>query len=133
MPIIAILWQYRTQIMYFVLISLAVFVIWWFGFHVPKVNEERRQEIIELNKQIKSRDNAINLLGAIGAAHAQAEKQYEDNLRRIRAGHKPSRTGIFVLGGVLPAVFTGYSSAGGAATTDDAGTVRPEGAILPNR
>lgn len=95
-----------------VAIAAILGLLYWAFIHNPKVIKKLETEKAAAEQQVVAAHNAINLLGNINTAHMKTEKEYEENLRRIRNGRKPSRTGIFVMSGMLPPLFETYSSAG---------------------
>lgn len=109
--IIAFIIKHRRLILEIAACLILAIILWWAFIHNPRKIKQLEITIAEQNREIKAREAAINLITNIERAHDEIDRQSNRNITIIRTDPRPSRTGYFILGGVLPTVHQTYTAA----------------------
>lgn len=104
--LLSLLWSNRELILKGVAVTVLAFAAWWYFIHNPKTIKALEVKVMETQRQVELRDNAINLLGTISREKEKITNAENDNLRKIRTGNKPSVRGVFVHDGMLADLYT---------------------------
>lgn len=100
--LISWLWQNKQLVLEIIGAAIIAGVIYWFGFHNPKVIKEQQAQIAQQATQIKAAQGAITLLGDIQEGKVKVDEKVQAQLTSVHhVVFKHHTTSVFLRAGRL--------------------------------
>lgn len=130
--LLVIIWKNKRLILEVLACLVIAFALWWFVIHNPRLIKQLETEKALAIEQKEAAYAAINLLTNIEVKHGEIDNRSNENIKKIRNSRKPGLDGVFLLDGVLPAVYQADATSDGEPPTDEGSEVQPAGRVLHN-